>query len=269
MVCTDPKHKGNSTCGLQCDTGYQPSGPTTAKCLWDGDPNFVHKWDIDHSRLTCVESVNVVVGGLADDNEYMASAEVFTPNHVSDCDVAKVGDYPYPVMGAVGGMVGGVGVICGGAMNDYDNCSNIPGDIGARHCQYNIEKPTTKGKMFWPTGIKTAECYIYDIGISKSWKKVAELTVARAYAASVSLPDGSMWIFGGLGKDGPLDSIEILSKDVSTGEWKVKTYHISMRRKLFGHCAVFDPTDKRIVITGGFYDGDYTDKVFQKYCPTT
>jgi hypothetical protein len=79
------------------------------------------------------------------------------------------------------------------------------------------------------------------------------------------MPEGSLWIFGGLGPgDDPLDTIEIVSRNIATGVWAVKTYSLRMRRKIFGHCAVLDideQSDMRIVVSGGFHDGEYSSKV--------
>jgi hypothetical protein len=129
VQCSDSRHPANSTCGIYCEAGYQPAGVSVAKCLWD-DVVFEHSWDVDTSRFACVESVNIIIGGMASDHQYLTSAEVISPNHESDCERAKVADFPYPVMGAAGGMVNGIGIVCGGAMDDYDNCTNIGGEIG-------------------------------------------------------------------------------------------------------------------------------------------
>ena len=50
-------------------------------------------------------------------------------------------------------------MVCGGAMEAYDSCSNVPGDIGAKDCASNLEKAETKGKTVWATGIKSKSCY--------------------------------------------------------------------------------------------------------------
>ena len=38
--------------------------------------------------------------------QYLKSAEVYTPNHRADCKFGtELSDFPFPVMGAVGGQV--------------------------------------------------------------------------------------------------------------------------------------------------------------------
>ena len=49
--------------------------------------------------------------------------------------------------------VNGMGLVCGGAMEAYDSCSNVPGDIGAKDCKSNLERTTTKGNTIWATAI--------------------------------------------------------------------------------------------------------------------
>lgn len=44
------------------------------------------------------------------------------------------------------------------------------------------------------------------------WKKIADLEMARAYAASV-VKDGVLWIVGGVGETDILDSVETLAND--------------------------------------------------------
>ena len=68
----------------------------------------------------------------------------------------------------------------------------------------------TTGGSEWCTGPKTKHCYSYDF-IQKSWIKVAELKTARAYAGSVTMPDGTFWILGGVGTKSVLKSTEIIS----------------------------------------------------------
>ena len=125
-------------------------------------------------------------------SQYLTSAEVYTPNHHGDCQFGtELTDFPFPVMGAVGGQVhitsnysqetgeergasvyhqvtkcdsvnpkvNGMGLVCGGAMEAYDSCFNVPGDIGAKDCKSNLERTATKGNTVWATGIKSKACY--------------------------------------------------------------------------------------------------------------
>jgi hypothetical protein len=78
--------------------------------------------------------------------------------------------------------------VCGGARTTYDSCirSNT-----AQYCQRNAQCVTSAGGSLWCTGPKTGACYTYDRYLKKSWVWSAKgLKTARAYAASVVLPDG-------------------------------------------------------------------------------
>ena len=88
------------------------------------------------------------------------------------------------------------------------------------------------------------------------WNKIALLKTARAYASSVVLPDGGIWILGGLGSNSVLKTTEIL-KQSSDGSWKMSKGP-DMPRALFGHC-VTKLVNGKILLTGGFDDDDQTD----------
>ena len=58
--------------------------------------------------MSCTMSINVLIGGLDAKHQYLKSAEVYTPNHRGDCKFGtELTDFPFPVMGAVGGQVQG------------------------------------------------------------------------------------------------------------------------------------------------------------------
>ena len=55
------------------------------------------------------------------------------------------------------------------------------------------------------------KCFSYN-PISKEWiEEEITLGTKRAYAGSVSLPDGTFWILGGAGTNSVLKSVEILT----------------------------------------------------------
>ena len=83
----------------------------------------------------------------------------------------------------------------------------------------------------------------------EKWTKVATLKVPRAFAASVPLKDGRLWILGGLGAKTILQSTEILQENMD-GTWKV-TRGPDLPRPLFGHCATTLPNGN-ILLAGGF-----------------
>ena len=85
---------------------------------------------------------------------------------------------------------------------------------------------------------------------SGSWDKVIKLGTARSYAPSVFLPNGTLWILGGLGKTEMLKSTELVWMEANGG-FKVKSGP-DMTKKVFGHCAFMHPSGNKVVVTGGF-----------------
>jgi hypothetical protein len=79
----------------------------------------------------------------------------------------------------------------------------------------------------------------------------------------VLLPDGSIWILGGLGTDSILKSTEIL-KPTATGNWRAYKGP-DLPKPLFGHCVEKIPcgtcgnTKWKIMLSGGFDGNDQTD----------
>ena len=71
----------------------------------------------------------------------------------------------------------------------------------------------------WFYGPRVKACYYYDHKLTKIWLKATDLAEGRAFASSVVLPDGRMWIVGGLGSTEVLDSTEIVYKDLEAQEW--------------------------------------------------
>ena len=80
----------------------------------------------------------------------------------------------------------------------------------------------------------------------------------RAYAASTILPNGQLWISGGVSSTKVLNTIEILS--VKNGKWTVKKGP-KMPRALTGHCMY--SLQNQVVIAGGYspYADNFTKKV--------
>ena len=71
---------------------------------------------------------------------------------------------------------------------------------GSNVCETDMQCVKTSGGTRWCTGPKTDECYSYDY-VSEVWNQApVSLSKARAYAASVVLPNEELWISGGAGK---------------------------------------------------------------------
>ena len=186
---------------LQCNPGYIPLGKTMMTCLNTKD------WDIDQSEFICIQPVGMVIGGIAKNYDYLNEVEVLAPG--LDCSTQGLFEpYPYKIIGASGGFTIGQNIVCGGATKTYVECGK--NGEGSITCDRNVDCVETTGGSQWCTGPKTTECHSYDF-IQKSWNKVADLKEARAYAGSVTMPDGSLWIMGGVGIKKVLTSTEILT----------------------------------------------------------
>ncbi len=158
---------------------------------------------------------------------YQDEVEVLAPGF--NCDAQDpIPSYPTPIVGASAGFVLGQAIVCGGANEEYVDCRKHT--EGSYKCDRNIECVKTKGDTEWCTGPKIADCYSYEPDVKKvylitfanivlqnmslrflkEWENVAKLRTRRAYAASVSMPDGSFWMFGGAGWKSVLKTTEIL-----------------------------------------------------------
>ena len=85
----------------------------------------------------------------------------------------------------------------------------------------------------------------------------------RAFAASVVLPDGRLWILGGAGRNTVLDTTEYVSYDLNTRRWKVKTGP-KLPVPMMGHCAAVISIDE-VLVNGGLTIADtedYTSNTF-------
>ena len=89
----------------------------------------------------------------------------------------------------------------------------------------------------------------------EKWIKAAKLISRRAFATSIPLTDGRLWIMGGLGSETILETTEILQENAD-GTWKV-TPGPKLPTPLFGHCATTLPNGN-VLIAGGF---DGTDQI--------
>ena len=85
------------------------------------------------------------------------------------------------------------------------------------------------------------------------------LKTPRVFASSVVLPDGRLWILGGLGVDSILKTTEIITPPSMEpfGRWKV-TRGPDLPLPLFGHC-VLKLSNGKIMLSGGFNGEDQVD----------
>jgi len=120
--CDDIHLPIGTGCTLVCDRGYLPEEAVRNVCLYENITEIFYWQESDMNLFKCVPQIGLIVGGVALSTEYLSSVEVFAPSQ-SHCHGFQMPDYPTRVMGAAAGRVGGVGVVCGGAIQDYVDCA--------------------------------------------------------------------------------------------------------------------------------------------------
>jgi hypothetical protein len=191
------------------------------------------------------------------DFRYYDNVEVFCPNDA--CSQAPFAALPFGITGSVGAFSKGVAFICGGARTFYRDCA---AKNSANFCARNAECVTTAGGALWCTGPKIASCFVYDRYLTKSWiASPLGLLYARAHAASVVLPDGRVWVLGGVGSAKVLQTTEIIETD-ETGIAKIYQ-GADLPEPLIGHCAAVLST-AQVMVIGGYstVQNDYSATAF-------
>ena len=84
---------------------------------------------------------------------------------------------------------------------------------------------------------------------------------ARAYSGSVVLPDGRLWVTGGLDGNSILKTTEIL-KETSDGIWKSQKGP-DLPKPLFGHCVEM-LRNGNVLLSGGF-NGDNQEDITKEF----
>jgi hypothetical protein len=108
---------------------------------------------------------SLVLGGMDENKVYISNVEIFAPEntcHEETWNTKNPGKqnfapYEFPVVGASGIFMNGRIIVCGGALERYEDCV---GD-GPRYCKRNRECVETDGEATWCTGPKTKECRVY------------------------------------------------------------------------------------------------------------
>ena len=62
---------------LQCNAGFIPLGKTLMTCLETQD------WDVAQSEFRCIEPIGLIIGGIAQNYNYLDEVEVLAPGF--DC----------------------------------------------------------------------------------------------------------------------------------------------------------------------------------------
>lgn len=99
------------------------------------------------------------------DKHYINNVEIFAPGrtcHEATWNIDNGGKqnfapYTHPVVGAVGLFINGRILVCGGAIQRYEECTGS----APRSCKRNRECVETDGGATWCTGPKTTECRAY------------------------------------------------------------------------------------------------------------
>ncbi|XP_059080288.1 uncharacterized protein LOC131878354 isoform X2 [Tigriopus californicus] len=247
FICSSPIFERHSTCGFICQSGYISSKKSSAKCVVDPITNTT-KWDLDiTTNFECKPGIDIVIGGVGPEKDYMDTVEMFAPGNT--CHQKQGPKMANKLIGVSADFIYGSAVVCGGASQDYINCKSGIG--GSRVCGDNVQCVTTLGGTPWCTGPKTKRCLVYDKELTQSWLHTFDLKMPRVYAASLKLPDGSLWILGGISEDNILSSTEIVQQNAVTKKWET-VWGVAMSEPKFGHCAMLMPDQENVLVTGGF-----------------
>lgn len=256
LKCSSFKFEAGSSCVLQCDAGYIPLGKTVMTCTFDKSIQD-YDWTIDTDQFLCIEPIGLLIGGQAQDHSYLDQVEIFAPGF--DCKhQPPLVPYPHKIIGASAGFIEGQNIVCGGAVYEYYSCKLH--SEGSNICDKNVDCVESRGGSQWCTGPKIKACYSYDF-LNFNWTKSLDLKIPRAYASSVSMLDGTFWIFGGVGTKSILKSSEVLELKKS-GQWKLRSGP-NLPQAMVGHCAAsLDPW--HIIVAGGFnpITSDYIEKAY-------
>ena len=116
-------------------------------------------------RLLYFLKCSLVIGGMDKEKNYIDDVEIFAPGYT--CHEEKWREdnpgrpnfpaFKYPVVGPSGIFINGKILICGGALQRYEDCVGE----GPRYCKRNRECVETDGGAQWCTGPKTNECRGY------------------------------------------------------------------------------------------------------------
>lgn len=138
-------------------------------------------------------------------------------------------------------------LVCGGARSTYTDCAV---QTVGKTCARNAECIKSSGGSLWCTGPKISTCYIYKRYPTNTWiASPISLSTPRAYAASVVLPDGRIWVLGGAGSTNVLKSTEFIVA-VNDGIVSVRPGP-DMLEPLMGHCAAVVGSSQ-VIVLGGF-----------------
>ena len=108
---------------------------------------------------------SLLLGGMDENRNYISNVEIFAPGnpcHAENWTSTNPGEpnfapYEFPVVGASGIFMNGRTIVCGGALERYEDCVGE----GPRTCKRNREYVETDGGATWCTGPKTKECRTY------------------------------------------------------------------------------------------------------------
>ena len=104
--------------------GYMATQEIENICILHQSGSLV--WSKLEYEFTCTEKAGIILGGMGSVYGYLDDAEIYAPNDI-ECQRRGFPKYTIPVLGAVDGFVGGYGVICGGAIEEYSEINTPNG----------------------------------------------------------------------------------------------------------------------------------------------
>ncbi len=92
---------------------------------------------------------------------------LYAPGHSCDGDPAG-NDLLEPLFGSTAAFFSGQAVICGGAVERYEECE-VDDHLNAQLCNRNTDCVQTATGGQWCTGPKVDQCLVFDKEGNKTW----------------------------------------------------------------------------------------------------
>ncbi len=203
---SEGKYLYGSVCYLSCRPGYATVGHDRATCDKHG------AW-MSSSRLECVESVAMVIGGWNLESGAISDVEIIDPKPGSSCSSARIAALPSPRRGLVAEWVNGRVLACGGvnetaSMNlcwSFDPLANawVEDTSGLMEERHFASSAVAKSKMYVVAG-RDGRDRPMAIGSVESndngrrWiEESLKLNQERAYHCVTSIHDDTLVVTGG------------------------------------------------------------------------
>ena len=215
----DGNFRYGSMCYLSCHPGYATVGHDRATCDKNG------AW-MSTSKLECVETVAMVIGGWNMRSGVLAHVEVIDPKPGSLCSQADIAPLPSPRRGLVAEWVNGRVVACGGVNG------------------------TAETNLCW-TFDPLANAWVETkySGGGGGGVDVGSGTMVERHFASSAVAKSTMYVLGGRdGRERPMAIGSVESAD-SGRRWMEEELKLTQERAY--HCST-SLSDDTLVMTGGY-----------------